>query len=45
MKVLYLSIGRAEKKWTKPIRNWGPALAHFAIQFGERVPDISRIDL
>jgi len=45
MKVLYLSIGRAEKKWTKPIQNWGPALAHFSIQFGERVPDVSRIDL
>jgi len=45
MKVLYLSIGRAEKKWTKPIHNWGPALAHFSIQFGERVPDVSRIDL
>ena len=45
MKVLYLALGRAEKKWTKPIRNWGPALAHFAIRFGERVPDVNRIDL
>jgi len=45
MKVLYLAIGRAEKKWTNPIPNWGPALAHFSIQFAERVPEISGIDL
>ena len=45
MKVLYLSIERAGKKWTMPIQNWGPALAHFSIQFGERVPDVNRIDI
>ena len=45
MKVLYLSIDRASKKWTMPIQNWGPALERFKIEFGERVPDISRINL
>lgn len=45
MKVLYLSIERASKKWTMPIQNWGPALARFAIEFGDRVPDLRRINL
>ena len=43
MKVLYLSIQRAGKKWTMPIPNWGPALARFAIEFGERTPNLNRI--
>ncbi|BCL83680.1 hypothetical protein ccbrp13_61450 [Ktedonobacteria bacterium brp13] len=29
---------RIAKKWTKPIRNWAPALNCFAIEFGERFP-------
>ena len=45
MKVLYLSIQRASERWTMPIKNWGPALAHFAIEFGDRVPDLRRINL
>ena len=45
MKVLYLSLERASKKWTKPIKNWRPALAHFSIEFGDRLPDISKIDI
>ena len=45
MKVLYLSIERASKKWTMPIPNWGPALARFSIEFGSRMPDLSRINL
>jgi transposase-like protein len=43
--VLYLCIQRASKKWTMPIQNWGPALERFKIEFGERVPDINRINL
>lgn len=45
MKVLYLSIERASRKWTMPIQNWGPALERFKIEFGERLPDINRINL
>ena len=38
-KILYLAIRSASKKWTMPIRDWGPALNQFAIEFGkERVP-------
>ena len=45
MKVLYLSIERASKKWTMPIRDWGPALARFSMEFGERVPGPDQIDI
>jgi len=39
MKILYLAIRNASKKWTMPIKNWGQALNQFAIEFGkERVP-------
>ncbi len=45
MKVLYLSIGRASKKWTKPIKNWGPALERFSMEFGERIPAPNQINI
>ena len=44
-KVLYLSIERASQRWTMPIQNWGIALARFKIEFEDRLPDISRIDI
>lgn len=37
VKVIYLAIQEASKKWTMPIRNWKPALNRFSIEFGERV--------
>jgi len=37
LKVVYLAIMDASKKWTMPIRNWKPALNRFTIIFGERV--------
>lgn len=37
-KVLYLALTNAEKKWTMPIREWGPAINQFAIHFEGRVP-------
>jgi len=39
MKVLYLSIKGASKKWTMPIRDWKQALNHFAIRFEGRFPE------
>lgn len=39
LKVIYLAIGEASKKWTMPIRNWKPALNHFMIVFEERLKD------
>lgn len=34
MKIMYLAIQKAGKKWTMPIRNWGLALNQFAILLG-----------
>ena len=34
IKIMYLAISKAAKKWTMPIRNWGQALNQFAILFG-----------
>ncbi|MCL2609516.1 MAG: transposase [Treponema sp.] len=39
LKILYLAIRNASRKWTMPIKDWGQALNQFAIEFGnERVP-------
>jgi len=38
MKVLYLGMKNASKKWTMPIRNWSAALNQFAITFADRFP-------
>ena len=34
IKIMYLAISKAAKKWTMPIRNWGQALNQIAILFG-----------
>ena len=39
MKVIYLAIQEASKKWTMPIRNWKPALNRFMIEFENRLAD------
>jgi putative transposase len=36
LKILYLGLNNASKKWTKPIRNWSLAMSRFAIEFGDR---------
>lgn len=38
LKLLYLALQRASKKWTRPIQNWPGALNRFAIEFEGRVP-------
>jgi len=37
MKVVYLAIQNAAKKWTMPIRNWKAALNRFMIEFDGRI--------
>lgn len=37
-KQLYLALKNISKKWTMPIRNWGPALSRFMIMFEGRLP-------
>jgi len=39
LKVVYLAINAASKKWTMPIRNWKPALNRFMIEFEDRMPE------
>ena len=38
LKLLYMSLKNAMKKWTMPIRDWSQAVHQFSIKFGERVP-------
>ena len=38
LKLLYLALMNASKKWTMPIDNWGAAINQFALLFGGRVP-------
>jgi transposase-like protein len=37
MKVVYLAIQNASRKWTMPIQNWKLAMNHFAVQFADRI--------
>jgi putative transposase len=38
LKLLYLAINNVSKKWTMPIKDWGPALGVFSIMFEDRLP-------
>lgn len=38
LKITFMAIREASKKWTMPIRNWKAALNHFAILFEDRLP-------
>jgi putative transposase len=42
LKIVYMAIHEAAKKWTMPIRNWKEALNHFAILFEGRMPQESK---
>ena len=37
LKTIYLATQNASKRWTMPIRNWGQAMQHFSIVFGDRI--------
>ena len=38
LKIMYMAIREASKKWTMPVRNWKLALNHFAILYEDRLP-------
>lgn len=38
LKLVYMAIQEASKKWTMPIPKWKEALNHFAILFADRMP-------
>jgi putative transposase len=40
LKIVYLAIREASKKWTMPIHNWKAALNHFAILYEDRLPSM-----
>jgi transposase-like protein len=40
LKIVYMAIHEASKKWTMPIRHWKQALNHFAIMFEGRLPEL-----
>jgi putative transposase len=40
MKVVYLAIEQAAKKWSMPIRDWKPALNQFMMLYEDRFPEI-----
>ena len=41
LKIVYMAIHEASKKWTKPIAHWKNALNHFAIMFEGRMPELT----
>ncbi len=40
LKLVFMAIREASKKWTMPVRHWKAALNHFAILFEERMPKL-----
>jgi putative transposase len=38
LKIVYMAIHEASRKWTMPIHHWKQALNHFAVLFEERLP-------
>jgi putative transposase len=42
MKLLYLALRNAAKKWTMPVQNWSGALNRFSILWPERMPASER---
>jgi putative transposase len=43
LKLLFLALRQAAKKWTMPIHHWREALNHFTILWPQRMPALERI--
>jgi len=41
LKLVYMAIHEASKRWTMPIHHWKQALNHFAILYEDRMPELS----
>ena len=41
LKIVYMAIHEASRKWTMPIHHWKQALNHFAILFESRMPELT----
>jgi putative transposase len=42
LKLLFMALQQAQKKWTMPIHNWRAALNYFTILWPERMPTLER---
>ena len=42
LKLIYMAISEASKRWTRPINHWKQALNHFAVMYEDRMPDLSK---
>ncbi len=40
LKLVWIAISNASKKWTMPINNWSKALSHFYVRYAERFPQV-----
>ena len=43
LKLLYLALRQAAKKWTMPVHHWREALNHFTLLWPERMPSTQRV--
>jgi transposase-like protein len=41
LKLIYMAIREASKKWTMAVHHWKQALNHFAIMFEDRMPELT----
>lgn len=41
LKLIYMTIHEASRKWTMPIHHWKQALNHFAILYEDRLPELA----
>ena len=41
LKIVYMAIHEASRKWTMPIHHWKQALNHFAIMYEQRMPELT----
>ena len=41
LKLVWIAVSNASKKWTMPISNWSKALSHFYVRYAERFPKVA----
>ena len=41
LKLVWIAVSNASKKWTMPISNWSKALSHFYVRYANRFPNVA----
>ena len=41
LKLVWIAVSNASKKWTMPISNWSKALSHFYVRYADRFPKVA----